>query len=244
MRMTIMLAAACSFLISCSTLELLSPKQETAANPEQPVISPEPTASASLTNGTESDMGDGSQVQSETQAAEQQQEQTHVANEQRSNSELDSAAPEVPATDTFYAGTQAKTETPTPELFPATLPEKQPVTSNHEEYSRSSAGTTEEKAVSQKSSKQKSSKHLAKKHSKKSIAKKNSKKSHHIAKKQSSKKHKAMAKKSSIKMDCKKIAKHSKKASKKEIAMCKSEKRKVASKSKRVSKISSHVKRI
>jgi len=238
--MTIILASVCSFLISCSTLELLNPTPEAAVNSEQPVVSPEPAPVAQSSEQVPNlDMGDGSQVQAETQAAEQQQVQTQTMNEERSNSELDSVAPEVPATDTFYAGTQQKTETPTPELFPATLPEKQEVTSHHEEYSRSSAGMSEEKAIPKKSVKRES-----KKHSKKSIAKKSSKKSHKIAKKQNSKKHKALAKKSSKKMDCKKIAKHTKKASKKEIAMCKAEKRKVASKAKRISKISSQVKRI
>lgn len=247
MRNLLILASICSFLVSCATLESMLPKSETAAQPEQVTITQEGPVSPSLSSGAvepAADLGDGSQAQAESQAAEVQSERSQVNNEERSTSELDSAAPEGHASDTFYASTEQKTETPTPELFPATLPEKQAAAPREEyarpDYSRSSVVGVEEKPQVKKSAKRE----IAKKHSKKHLAKKD-KKHNKVAKKHGSKKSKAIAKKSNKKMDCKKIAKHSKKASKKEIAMCKAEKRKMAStKTKRVSKVSSRTNRI
>lgn len=139
------------------------------------------------------EMGDASQAPLEIQAAEQQKANVEVMNEQRSNVELDSLAQENSGTDNFYATTGS--ETPLPTVLP-------------------------EKKISTQDDEVKPTKKPAKKPAK--IAKKEKKAKLQIASvSKKSKKHLAKSKKSK-KMNCHKIAKHSKKTSKRDIAMCKS----------------------
>jgi hypothetical protein len=235
MKNTIILAALCSLLISCATMDngaeqAPSPTPATDSAAGGAPSSPDLGISTPAANPV--DIGDGSQAQAESQAAVTQEAQAQTMNEQRSTTEMEGVSP-VPAADTFTAGSQNSQIPPLPEMA-STLPEKH--AAYHDDSSASTSRFSEEKPRAKKSVKksQKKSKAIAKKSSKKDkIAKKSSKKS--IAK-NSSKKSK-VAKKLS-KADCKKIAKHTKKASKKEIAMCKAEKKKVAQhKSKKLGKV-------
>jgi hypothetical protein len=246
--MTIILASLCSLLVSCATLTSLTGGSETpsetaaledgAAAPPAQDLNLAPAGTVDQTYASQEVVEPG-QVAMEAQAAEHQEIQASVMNEQRSNSELDAAAPET-TTDAFAAGGQASAdvEQVLPEI-PAELPQKQVASWSH--HSSFTAGSYEEPKrekhsykKSKKSTKSSMKAAKASKHDKKKIAKNSKKSKKHVAK-HSKKSNKVVAKKS--KVDCKKIAKNSKKSSKREIASCKAEKKKVASKSHKIGKV-------
>ena len=229
MRIALILASL-SFLVSCASLNLggeAAPTEngDTASLdgmnlPEGSAPAQAPTESSSYAS-TES---------SETPVAAIQPE---VINEQRSESEIDAAAPET-STDTFHASTQ----TPGIEEAPPTqLPEKTGASWDKQASALPVyEETKQEKAYN--SHKAKKSSKISKKSSKQhgKLAKKDKKSKKDIAK-NSKKSKKSLAKKS--KVDCKKVAKLSKKAKKSEVAMCKIEKKKMAQKSKKMGKVAS-----
>jgi len=230
MRMTIILASICVFLVSCATFTggdtpAEQPAAESAAASPASETPAAPTGDAYAAAPTSPDIGDVGQASMEAQAAEHQTAQVDTMNEQRSSNELDAAAPEGSAagTDSFYASSQPATPPEVEQVtesapMPSSLPQKQ--VASWDKHTDTSSSYQEEKPMTSKKHKK-----LSKKHDKKKIAKHSKKQKREIAK-HSKKSKKAIAKKS--KVDCKKVAKHTKKSSKREIAMCKAEIKKIA----------------
>lgn len=229
MRMTIILASICSLLISCATLT----GGGEGASTDQASIDSNAAPSLDHVVSDPQDIGDMGQTSHEVQAAEQQTAQVDALNEQRSNSELDAAAPEAASagTDSFYASSQPivapEVEQVTEPSLPSELPQKQ--AASWDQHTEAAPSYQEEEKPAPVKKTKKVVKH--KKDTKKKVAKQ-SKKSKKVIAKASKKSKKVIAKKS-LKADCKKIAKNIKKSSKRDVAMCKvGNKKKVASKSK------------
>lgn len=234
MRMTIILASICAFLVSCATLtgggEGQQQEQASIDNASPSLDAQTAPAGAGSSDQAYSSPemgGDSSQPAMEAQQAEHQTAKADAMNEQRSTSELDAAAPESSSsgTDGFYASSQpVAPEVEQVTTPPSELPQKQ--VASWDQHTSTPSYQEEEKPMPVKKSKKvaKSSKH-----DKKKIAKHSKKSKKEIAKhsaKKSSKKAIASNKKS--KVDCKKVAKNTKKSNKREIAMCKAEIKKVA----------------
>jgi hypothetical protein len=221
MKMKIFVAAICSLLISCATMNLggdpqpapeQTPATEGTLGAEQsPAAAPTNSPDIALTPATTepagdstfssppSDIGDSGSAKMEAQAAEHQETQADAMNEQRSTNELDAAAPETQGTDSFYASSQQPPASPevdqvvSQEKAPTELPEKK--VASWSDRSASSASADESAADT--------------KYEKAHKSKKHAKKQKHVAKHSAKKNHKKIAKKSS---KSKMVAKHGKKS--------------------------------
>lgn len=274
MRMSLILASLCSFLISCATLTGGGEKAPEAAESASvdgngaPSLdmNAAPTAYSEQASYTPSDIGDSGSANGELQAVESHENQAEAMNEQRSTSELDSAAPETSSagTDSFYASAQPETPPapvepevstgsdpalePVASEMPSELPQREVASWDQQASEVANPVMDEEPQHEVEKPVYKKSKKIAKSHKKdkKKIAKKSKKSKKQIASKsKKTKKHlakksksskKSLAKKSK-KLDCKKIAKNGKKSNKRDIASCRVEKKKYGHKSKKIGKL-------
>ncbi len=233
MRMTMILASICAFLVSCATLtgggEGQQPQEQVSLENASPSLDA-PTAPMGSTDQAYSspDLGGDSagQPAMEAQQAANQTAQADALNEQRSTSELDAAAPESTSSgaDGFYASSQpAAPEVEQVVTPPSELPQKQ--IASWDQHTSAPSYQEEVKPMPVKKSKK-----IAKssKQAKKKIAKHSKKSKKEIAKHSAKKSTKAIATHKKSKVDCKKVAKNTKKSSKHEIAMCKAKIKKVA----------------
>lgn len=239
MRFALILALSTT-LISCASLKLGGEAQ------------PEAPAELSLNSDDANQMGFNMDASATPAQAEQQGAAAMAMNEQRSNSELDAAAPET-GTDTFHASisqTPGLEAAPSPEV-PTQLPEK--TVASWDQHASTPAEPTEDSSANfvlprreeasvsyDEPTPAPETPAVAKKSSKKSSKiSKNSKKSKKALAKNSKKSKKSLAKKAKSPKNCNKIVKSSKKSTKKAIAMCKAEKKKIAQKSKKSRKLAS-----
>jgi hypothetical protein len=239
MKMTLILASLCAFMVACASMNGGDqPAEQASSSGEQPALTPQtpPNPDVAMAPTETSSAPELSQENPEGAQA-----QAQVVNEQRTTNEMETAAPSTSAGETFAASAQSQQQPPAPDLFPAAQHNEQRV-SNYSSYEEPRAKKSSKLSAAAKAKKAKALA-LAKKKSEK-IAK-NGKHGKKVAKsKKASKmelaKHggkKSKVAKKLTKAECKKIAKNPKKSLKKEIAMCKAEKKKLASKSKKLGKV-------